>query len=560
MTDLVVASRFFRKFLLSKPFVLAAAFCFALVVFEYVFLFQSYPRLIFVRHWEAADYLKLAIFCGLSLCSTVLFFLFLWAAFSSRIVLKAVYLVLFSAIIVVEYSYHYAFRRFSIMLDLTTALYTGVDLQMGTEAVFAYFYWLSLVPIVVFAVLLFISGKGNRRDIFSFISVIAAFILYFAVSTYFTSNHFYTPSLSNFARTTVSFPTGWYIGTMNGPPQGIAYAEPRAALTYKTTETPKNNIVFIVDESVRGDRLSINGNTRPTTPTLDALNKNGSIANWGIAASGTTCSSTANALLLTGLNQVPDKAFEVFRWPTIFQYARASGYRNHYFDGHTNVHWLGKKADIPDYGEWTKADDLRMTNRYERDAEIARRVKSIIEKTTGNFIWVHKYGVHLPYENSFPNQSYGARFNDGQSEYDAAQTEESVREIYDVALTYNLESFFSTLFNDGPNANTIYVYSSDHGQALRDNGSIASHCSETRSEAIVPLMMIAAGDKLPRLDTQFRASHSNIFATLLDLMSYPEGERKFPYSMSLLRATAADSKPRFFYSQELHLARKHAFD
>jgi len=144
--------------------------------------------------------------------------------------------------------------------------------------------------------------------------------------------------------------------------------------------------------------------------------------------------------------------------------------------------------------------------------------------------------------------------------YDLTQHEETMRLMYDEAITYNLESFFSTLFKDGVTANTIYLYTSDHGQTLRENGSITSHCAETKPEANVPLLMIAQKANLPIVDTGYRASHNNIFATLLDLMQYPEAERKFAYSTSLLKTQAADSKPRVYYSDELQHARQHPFD
>jgi hypothetical protein len=43
-----------------------------------------------------------------------------------------------------------------------------------------------------------------------------------------------------------------------------------------------------------------------------------------------------------------------------------------------------------------------------------------------------------------------------------------------------------------------------------------------------------------------RASHHDIFPTLLDLMNYPEEMREPRNSISLLKATAKDSQPRFF--------------
>lgn len=555
-----VDSKEWSRAFVSAPFFCAVGFCLVLVVFEYYVFPPNYARSIFIRHWAAGNYPRLLIFFGLSLGSTLLMFLYFWAAFKAKLMLRPIYLLVFAAAVMTEYTIFYAFGRFSSLVDLATALFAGVDYHMAGEAVVTYFNSLSVLPIAVFALLLFVTKKSASLGPLPLASLIVAVALYFGASTYFSSNQYYSASLSNFARTVVSYPTGWYIGTIDGPPRGVAYATPRYPVSFTASEAPRNNIVFIVDESIRGDRLSINGHTRPTTPTLDALNKQGMIANWGIAVSGTTCSHTSNPLLLTGLNQLPDKGFEVYRWPTIFQYARAMGYKNHYYDGHTNVQWLGKEADIPDYGTWTRADDLGREHRYERDAEIARRVKEIVSSSTGNFIWVHKYGVHLRYENSFPNERYGEVLDALPADYDLTQREETLRLMYDEAITYNLESFFSTLLKDGPDANTVYVYTSDHGQTLRENGAITSHCDETKPEANVPLLLIARRSDLPNADTQFRASHSNIFATLLDLMQYPEAERKFAYSVSLLKAKRADSQPRVYYSGELHLAKQFTFD
>lgn len=559
MTNAEIDSRKWSRAFVSAPFFCAVGFCLALVFFEFYFFPPKYARLIVLRHWEAANYFKLIVFFALSFCSTLLMLLFCWAAFSAKAIFRVIYFLVFAVFVMIEYGIFKAFGRFSKLVDLATAL-IGIDFHMGSEAVITYFNWLAFLPVAVFGALLFFTKRGNERGLYTITFVAVAFAGYFFVSAYFTSNLYYSPSLSNGLRTAVSFPVGWYVGTVDGSAAGIVYAEPRELPTFISTERPRDNIVFIVDESIRGDRLSVNGYSKPTTPKLDELSKNGSVANWGIAVAGTTCSHTANPLLLTGLNHLPDKKFEIYRWPTIFQYAKAMGYKNHYFDGHTDAQWLGKESDIPDYGIWTKAEDLAQEHRYERDAEIARRVKEIVSSSTGNFIWVHKYGVHLRYENSFPNEHYGKWLDALPVDYDASQPENEIGIVYDTAITYNLESFFTTLFKDGPATNTIYIYTSDHGQTLRENGATASHCDETKPEANVPLLMIAQTSKLPKVDTRFRASHSNIFATLLDLMQYPEAERNFAYSTSLLKATAVDSKPRFFYSDELQFAKRHMFD
>jgi len=47
-------------------------------------------------------------------------------------------------------------------------------------------------------------------------------------------------------------------------------------------------------------------------------------------------------------------------------------------------------------------------------------------------------------------------------------------------------------------------------------------------------------------DTNFRPMHANIFATVLDLMNYPDNLRSHPYAISLLRARTTDSVDRYF--------------
>ena len=66
---------------------------------------------------------------------------------------------------------------------------------------------------------------------------------------------------------------------------------------------PKNNIVLVIDESIRGDHLSVNGYKRETTPFLDALSQEDSFYNWGLAVAGATCSHPSNSLILTGVRQ-----------------------------------------------------------------------------------------------------------------------------------------------------------------------------------------------------------------------------------------------------------------
>lgn len=561
MTDNGRGTRHWKEFVFSMPSVYAVLFCLGLVIFEYFVFRPKYPRLILIRHWTDENYFRLEVFLVLASVATGLAVLLFRAAFSSRAAYRVVYLILFLVSVAVEYSLYGAFGRFSKLDDIALAL-VGIDLRIGSEAVLAYFNWLALLPVTVFAGLLLLTRGRRELGAGALAAVLVLFGAFFAVTTYFTRNEFYAPSMSNAFRTAVSFPVSWYVGTIEGPPEAIAYARPREQIAYRSPIEPRNNIVFIVDESIRGDRLSLNGYGVPTSPFLDELHKNGRLKNWGIAAAGTTCSHTANPLLLTGLTELPDREFMVHRMPTIFQFARAMNYRNYYFDGQVSGLWNGKPSDVADFGVWIKAADLRGNAKdlFEIDAEIARRVNAIVRSSTGNFIWVNKFGVHTPYTNSFPNERLRETLEAMPADYDPDIGADALGKLYDDAVTYNVESFFSALLVEDVAADTIYLYTSDHGQTLRENGATASHCMETRPEAIVPLFMIADRAKLASIDESYRPAHANLFATLLDLMAFPESERRHAYASSLLKAQGSESAPRFFYGGELNKARKIPFD
>ncbi len=547
--------------LLSVQMFYAAGFGLALVAFENIVFRPRYARLIAARHLADENYFRLAVFVGLAAIGVVLVIAFVRVAISGSRSVRVACLLLFIFAAAFEYSIYDAFGRFSRLDDVALAL-LGIDFRIGSDAVAQYFNWLAFVPAAAFALLLTLTRGTREFGPAALIAVLISSGVFFAFTSYFTKNEFYAASLANSARTAVSFPVSWYVGTSDGPPEAIAYARPRDAVFFHSRSAPANNIVFIVDESIRGDRLSLNGYSQPTTPFLDRLRDQGILKNWGTAAAGTTCSHTANPLLLTGLTELPDREFRAHTMPTIFQYARAMNYRNHYFDGQVSTHWNGKRSDITDYGEWIKADDLRTPAMplYEIDGEIARRVAKIVAASTGNFIWVSKFGVHTPYTDSFPNERVREVLDSMPADYDPTVDNEALGKLYDAAVRYNLESFFSTLFADGPEPNTIYIYTSDHGQTLREGGATASHCMESRAEAVVPLFIIAGPSLLPPVDESYRASHANLFATTLDAMRFPETERYYPYALSLYKARGADSAPRFYYGGELNKAKKLSFD
>ena len=489
---------FFKEIYSSRTFFLTIVFGISLVMFEAVFFPNSFTDLtIWAKHFEVGSYLRFTFVLSLSIAAFCLFLVFIYAALASPPLYRIIYFVLFSALIAAEYGYYKALSRFFKVHEAEVAV-IATNWEIITNAVGMYFNYFALIPIIIFGVLLLRTKKIFNNGYIPLLVIVLSFGTFFSVTTYLTKNTYYIHSFNYAVRTVISMPITWYVGTINYKAKSSHYYSPRTRVDYQTDVLPNNNVVFIIDESLRSDHLSLNGYAKSTTPTLEALNEKGFVKNWGTAVSGTTCSTTANALLMTGLKDLPDVDFRVFKLPTIFQYAKAMNYKTHYFDGQVSTLWNGKVADRKDYGQWTTDSDLdkSVENKYERDAEVARRVRKIVNNSKGNFIWITKYGVHKPYTNSYPDDRSNLPKDSDITQYEEGIDDENLIRQYDEAIRYNSESFFKELTAvEGFGNDTIYLYTSDHGQSLREEGAKASHCNNTKAEAKVPLLLLSSPRK-----------------------------------------------------------------
>lgn len=555
-----------RKFYFSHRNYLIASFGFTLVlvVLEYFFFPRYYQEYYYLDNLRNGNYLVVLKLTVTTTANFLLAVFFIFASLVSAYRYRLIYFILFCIAVFPEYGYQRAFNRFTTLEDIGNALFAA-DMRIMFSSIGEYFVLSAIIPCILYAALLFAVKPLLKNGAKFLTAVLIAYSGFFLFTAYFSTNYFPSVSFNAFYRTAFHFPVSWYFGSVHQPPFSVFYQTPRKEIEFRAEHPPKNNIVLIVDESTRGDHLSLNGYERPTTPFLDEMNRQGFIKNWGVAVSGTTCSITSNNLLLTGVNKIPDTNGDIFKYPTIFQYAKAMGYKTFYFDGQLLYRWIGKPSDVEFVDEWIMPDTLKKGEWYDIDAEIARMVSKIVGSSTGNFIWINKFGVHFPYRNSYPDSAarwlptphLGERF--GLSEND----HEKAKNSYDNAILYNSQIFFSSMFENGLPADTFYLYTSDHGQNLNENGRANSHCLSTKPEANVPLFLIAEPRLMPEADTGYKAAHANIFPTLLDLMEFPEGERQINYSPSLFKTRAADSKTRFYFTGNLHSkisAGKYAFD
>ncbi len=324
-----------------------------------------------------------------------------------------------------------------------------------------------------------------------------------------------------------------------------------------------NNVIVIMDESVRGDLLDLN---RPGGMYSGLLAHSGAMANFGIVSSIANCSAASNAAFRYGVGRHSPMA-DLKTNPSIWQYAKKAAYRTIYIDGQRhngslhNLMTEAERAQIDEHIQLPSATPPR-----ERDMQIARRLRRIIQDSRQPaFVYVNKTGAHFPYEGKYPPERAvlpvlkRTTLGDGigMPETEDPATRTSFRNAYRNTLAWNVGNFFDTLLADLDLSNTVIVYTSDHGQNLHEDGSpgYATHCTTGKSppaEGIVPLVVLT---EIPQLlatmreaaqKNRDRASQFNLFPSVLALLGYlPEDISRSASSEPPLDADLAPGQQQF---------------
>jgi glucan phosphoethanolaminetransferase (alkaline phosphatase superfamily) len=299
------------------------------------------------------------------------------------------------------------------------------------------------------------------------------------------------------------------------------------------------HIIFIIDESIRGDMLSINGYNIDTTPFLASVSKKA--RNYGIASSCTNCSSTTNIILATGIgiHQLPDKKYETLKQPSLFQYAKRAGYKTFFLDGPNSWDrprdYLGA-CDIKSIDSYCCVkSEYGEVEHYRIDYRMIELVNEIISSQESSFIYLIKYGCHFSYENDYPHEH--KHFSPTISEVKNIDLQPVLNSYYN-ALLWSVDGFFERLLPVLQDKDVLVVYTSDHGQSIEGYRTMpATHCvgkNAPGSQASVPFILFPMGERVATaLDEKTadtfvhnhnRVSHFQIFPSLLVIMGYPSAE------------------------------------
>lgn len=317
-------------------------------------------------------------------------------------------------------------------------------------------------------------------------------------------------------------------------------------------------IILIVDESIRADILGNNGYKTDTTPYLRA--RTAEIVNFGLAASSSNCSDYSNLILRTGVKkeEIPDDKQMSLKKPSIWQFTREAGYYNVYMDAQSAEEW----ENYQNFMNEQEAVFIDKINRdrqkiaYESDGVSRERLTDLLKQPGKTFVILNKYGLHFPYYRSYPKK-YNI-FTPALERGEPMNNREKSLNSYMNGLRWSVDDWFKDLLSENATYRPyVIIYTSDHGQNIVDDGTLATHCrpAANRFEGIVPMMVFSNNPDLldkftaARKTSYNKTSHFQIFPTLIRLAGYEKPWVDNHYGPSLFDPSV--TLPEFFVG-DLH--------
>ena len=317
------------------------------------------------------------------------------------------------------------------------------------------------------------------------------------------------------------------------------YIIQREELEFDAKQKPQNNVLFILDESIRGDYLSINTPEANTTPDLERYLSNypDNIFNYGLAMSSATYTYPSRFALLTMLNQLPDDKLMAFSNPTLFDVAKSRGYK---------TVMINLQGDFPDLvfrqSDLSRIDEVLQSRKnfaldvVSTDFGAADYVRKRLTEEKGLFIFLNKLGTHIWYQNDYPDEEQYKIFTPCLDLKEKFSKKKRIKIIntHKNALRYNVNGFFRHLFSDDVRElkDCTIIYTSDHADSLYEYG-IGSHSTGYLEQTIVPFMIFSTDswvlENLKRpSEIPFTLHHMNIAPTIKSILcrnlNYVSGE------------------------------------
>lgn len=336
------------------------------------------------------------------------------------------------------------------------------------------------------------------------------------------------------------------------------YAEREAPYFEPESSPLTDHIVLVVDESISGHWLGVNGAPIDTTPWLSS--RPAGVFNYGIASAISNLSSSSNIVLQTGLrpDALPDREFRALRGPNVFAYLSAAGFHTALIDAQT---YSDSPPNLMTGFDLRRIDTVvRLREKetglpeYAVDFAALPRVLDLIEGHEKTFVYLIKTGAHLPYKDKAPPQE--RPFSDG-----ASKGPRAIRQSYWDTLRWTTDRFLAELSQKlgATGEEVLVIYTSDHGQWLADERTLdrkisphATLLDPPDEQASVPLMLLAFGPRTRAAVAEHyatrlvdAASAYQIFPTVLQAAGYAAADTSRHYPASLFEGALPVARRTF---------------
>ncbi len=302
---------------------------------------------------------------------------------------------------------------------------------------------------------------------------------------------------------------------------------------------PRPNVIFIVLDACRADRMGFLGNARGLTPFLDSLAARAYVFHRAYAAAPYTTSSIAS-LFTSRLPSHHGVAW--FQTPlaeeetTLAEVLAAHGYATGAFTGNLLFHGAEQGFDartIVSEPDGAGGQILRV------NANALAWLKRLPKKPpspTPVFLYLHYMDTHAPYTPPIPavlrvrqpaDPSLTKRVNSriwSLSTIPPTPTElTELTDVYDAAVVTadgSLRELLAPYWAPGLVQNAILVITADHGEDLGEHGRLSHGQTLYETATRVPLLILVPGQS-ERVDVYEVVSLMDVAPTMLTLLDIP---------------------------------------
>jgi arylsulfatase A-like enzyme len=300
------------------------------------------------------------------------------------------------------------------------------------------------------------------------------------------------------------------------------------------------NIVLIVVDTLRADKLGVYGNKRGLSPFLDELAGRGTLFLNAYAPSSWTCPSVASLFSSRYASQHGVNSFDARLAPEEITMAEVLAERGYVGGGFSaNLRMLEVNGYAQGFKVW-HAYMGSQTNDLKPRADVLRResigwIKPIAgDRARPKLLYLQYMEPHTPYQPIEPFRSTFIRGSEAVNEQ-AALTKLEKQQRLTPAEIERLESLYDgevaavdaeirTLFDDlgklGLLDNAVIIITADHGEEFGEHGKMLHGFTLFNTVMRIPLIIVAPGFPAGRV-VEDNVSLVDVAPTVLELASLP---------------------------------------